>query len=349
VRLDHLDCARAHGVCACVCMCVRVRARTRTRVSTSPSADMRTCLHCERSPKVTSLCPLYALPFRRYDDDVFRVEPSSGEIWPNSEAVVTVVFSPKEATQYIRTVFCDVTGRETRLPLKLRGEGLGPVLEFPTRVVDMGRVFVGSTHVFEVVARNTSVVEAPFRFVKDELQRHSAAAGRTLTVSPREGVVQAGGFQAFSVVFTSTVFGEVDDDVTLRVQGAAPGTEPSVRFIGSVIAPTFRLGSEEFNFGAVPWGFPTMRRNTLHNTSLVPITLRVRLPLEYPEASDLVVVPSAVTVDPGETVVLEATLTPTRRGVFDLFVTVDMDGVGDAVVTIPGDACLHCASRCCAT
>ena len=241
---------------------------SRTRMRFGCSSHQRT-----RGVHHELITHFFLLTNARYEDDVFRIEPSSGEIWPDSEAIVTVVFAPKEATQYTRTVYCDVTGRETRLPLKLRGDGLGPVLEFPTREVDMGRMFVGSTHVFEVVARNTSVVEAIYRFVRSE-QRHAAGGGRTLTMSPREGVVQPGGHQAFSVVFTSTVVGAVDDEVVLHVEGAAPGTEPSVRFVGSVIAPTFRLASEEFNFGSVPWGFPTTRQNTLYNTSLVPIELR---------------------------------------------------------------------------
>jgi len=31
---------------------------------------------------------------------------------------------------YTRTAFLDMTGRETRLPLKLRGNGMGPKAQF---------------------------------------------------------------------------------------------------------------------------------------------------------------------------------------------------------------------------
>ena len=46
--------------------------------------------------------------------------------------------------------FCDVTGRETRLPLKLKGEGLGPKLRFSFDTLDIQNVFVNSAHAYEV-------------------------------------------------------------------------------------------------------------------------------------------------------------------------------------------------------
>lgn len=41
-------------------------------------------------------------------------------------------------------------GRETRLPLRIRGEGEGPRLRFSFDQLDIGKVFVGSAHSYEV-------------------------------------------------------------------------------------------------------------------------------------------------------------------------------------------------------
>lgn len=43
-----------------------------------------------------------------------------------------------------------VAGREARLPLRIRGEGLGPNLVFSFDQLDIGKVFVGSSHSYEV-------------------------------------------------------------------------------------------------------------------------------------------------------------------------------------------------------
>ena len=66
---------------------------------------------------------------------------------------VTVVFRPTVARIYQQTAFCDITGRETRLPLKMRGEGMGPrcILSFDS--LDIGDVFAGSSHCYEVKHR----------------------------------------------------------------------------------------------------------------------------------------------------------------------------------------------------
>ena len=61
-----------------------------------------------------------------FDDDVIEIEPVEGDIWPNSSFEVNVVFKPREAIQYTRTAFCDITGRQSRLPLRIRGDGAGP-------------------------------------------------------------------------------------------------------------------------------------------------------------------------------------------------------------------------------
>jgi len=63
-------------------------------------------------------------------DDVVRIEPLHGEVWPQSSAEITVIFRPDSASDVTRTAFCDVTGRESRLPLRIRSTGIGPSVKF---------------------------------------------------------------------------------------------------------------------------------------------------------------------------------------------------------------------------
>lgn len=50
----------------------------------------------------------------------------------------------------MRTAYLDVTGREMRLPLKLRGEGIGPKIQFSFDTLDVENIFVNSQHAYEV-------------------------------------------------------------------------------------------------------------------------------------------------------------------------------------------------------
>ena len=61
-----------------------------------------------------------------FENEVIRIIPLEGDIWPNSSFDVKIFFNPKSPVQYSCTAFCEITGRQSRLPLRIRGEGLGP-------------------------------------------------------------------------------------------------------------------------------------------------------------------------------------------------------------------------------
>lgn len=100
-----------------------------------------------------------------------------GDVWPNAQAEIVVTFQPDQATEYVRyynlalgwtkavhgtspvvlldysyssVSYCDVTGRQTRLPLKMKGGGLGPRLRLSFDELDIQNVFVNSAHSYEV-------------------------------------------------------------------------------------------------------------------------------------------------------------------------------------------------------
>ena len=100
-----------------------------------------------------------------FDDDVITIEPVEGDIWPNSTFEISVVFKPREATSYTRTAYCDITGRESRLPLRIRGDGDGPKVDFSFNHLDMGIIFIGSKHNYEIVIANKGDIDAIYRLV----------------------------------------------------------------------------------------------------------------------------------------------------------------------------------------
>lgn len=98
-----------------------------------------------------------------FDDDVVEIEPVEGDIWPNSSFEVNVIFKPREAVQYTRTAYCDITGRENRLPLRIRGDGAGPKVDFSFDYLNMGNIFIGSNHSYEIVIANKGDIDAIYR------------------------------------------------------------------------------------------------------------------------------------------------------------------------------------------
>src|SRR5690606_6957935 len=48
------------------------------------------------------------------------------------------------------TAYCDVSGREIRLPLELMGKGKGPEVYFSYSNLELGEVYINSLHEYEV-------------------------------------------------------------------------------------------------------------------------------------------------------------------------------------------------------
>ncbi|NXW35355.1 HYDIN protein, partial [Phaetusa simplex] len=138
-----------------------------------------------------------------FSDDIFTIEPVEGDVWPNSSVEINVIFKPREARIYQQTVYCDISGRETRLPLRIKGEGIGPRLRFSFDQLDIGKVFVGSAHSYEVILFNKGAINALFNLVPP-----ATALGSCFTFLPEEGVILPDELQAIQISFSSTILGK---------------------------------------------------------------------------------------------------------------------------------------------
>lgn len=54
-----------------------------------------------------------------YHSSILDVSPSEGAIWPNSFAEVVLTFLPTCSGAFAEVAFCEIGGRETRLPLQI--------------------------------------------------------------------------------------------------------------------------------------------------------------------------------------------------------------------------------------
>ncbi|NXG68880.1 HYDIN protein, partial [Baryphthengus martii] len=206
-----------------------------------------------------------------FSGDIFTIEPVEGDVWPNSSAEINVIFKPQEARVYQQTVYCDISGRETRLPLRVKGEGTGPRLCFNFDQLDIGKVFVGSAHGYEAILFNRGVIDAFFSFVPP-----ATALGSCFTFLPQEGIILPDGLQVIQISFSSTILGQFTEEFRFNVKGSPEPVTLTIR--GCVIGPTFHFSVPSLHFGDVSFGFPHTLSCRLTNTSLVPMTFNLRIP-----------------------------------------------------------------------
>ncbi|KFP86785.1 Hydrocephalus-inducing protein, partial [Acanthisitta chloris] len=141
-----------------------------------------------------------------FSDSIFTIEPVEGEICPNSSAEITVIFKPQEARVYEQTAYCDISGCETRLPLHLTGEGLGPKLCFNFDELDIGDVYIRTAYSYEVILFNKGPLEAAFSLVPP-----TTAVGSCFTFLPQEGIIAPDGVQAIQISFRSPILGKLKE------------------------------------------------------------------------------------------------------------------------------------------
>lgn len=85
-----------------------------------------------------------------YSNPIFKITPSQGTLWPGSSVDVTVYFHPKTAGDHSSIAYCEVEGRESRLPLQLKGASIGPKVKFSYTSFSIGEIFIGTSHIYEV-------------------------------------------------------------------------------------------------------------------------------------------------------------------------------------------------------
>ncbi|XP_008933568.1 PREDICTED: hydrocephalus-inducing protein homolog, partial [Merops nubicus] len=277
-----------------------------------------------------------------------------GDVWPNSSAEINVIFQPQEARVYQQTVYCDISGRETRLPLRLKGEGTGPRLCFSFQQLDVGKVFLGSAHSYEVILFNRGAIDGFFSLVPP-----ATALGSCFTFLPQEGIILPDGLQVIQISFSSTILGQFTEEFQFSVKGSPEPVTLTIR--GCVIGPTFHFNVPSLHFGDVSFGFPHTLSCRLTNTSLVPMTFNLRIPGDgsgEPSVTSFVQVvdnthpswrkgargrvrPTEFTIRPRRGTIrsqgfvdIQVTLCSNTVRRYELALVVDVDGVGKEVLAL---------------
>ncbi|XP_053771126.1 hydrocephalus-inducing protein homolog isoform X8 [Desmodus rotundus] len=280
---------------------------------------------------------------------VFMTEPLEGDVWPNSSAEITVYFNPLEAKLYQMTVYCDISGREIRLPLRIKGEGMGPKIHFNFELLDIGKVFVGSVHCYEATLSNKGSIDALFNVVPA-----ASALGACFVFSPKEGIIEPAGVQAIQITFSSAILGHFEEEFLVSVNGSPEPVKLTIR--GCVIGPTFHFNVPALHFGDVSFGFPHTLICSLNNTSLVPMTFKLRIPgdgvsscrdfsgnqgpswnkdeIPTTKPKEFTITPNCGTIRSHGFAAIRVTLCSNTAQKYELALVVDVEGIGEEVLAL---------------
>ncbi|XP_066051038.1 LOW QUALITY PROTEIN: hydrocephalus-inducing protein homolog [Chamaea fasciata] len=197
-----------------------------------------------------------------FSNDFFFIEPMEGEIGPRCSAEIKVTFKPLEALEYQSVAYCDISGRESRLALHLRGEGRRPLVELSCDTLNLGEVFVKTAHTHEVKLMNKGVLDAPFTYIPSNTE-----VGCCFKFVPEEGLIAPGGIQTIQISLDAAVLGRFEEPFQFRVAGSP--TPVILTIEGCVVGPTLHFDTDELDFGDISFGFPYTKTCRLTNTSRV--------------------------------------------------------------------------------
>ena len=284
----------------------------------------------------------------------FRIEPLEGDLWPGGTLDIQVLFKPTEARHYEQIAWLDVVGREQRLPLSLIGDGEGAKLEASFQTLDIGCVYVGSTHLYEVVLANKGFIQANYQIVPS-----SSIFASCFQFEPNSASISPDNYQAIQITFHSDQLGQFHEDFQVQIEG---NPKPLiVNVSGQVIGPTFYFDQAQLKFGLVSYGFQTTLTCHLFNTSLVPMPFRLHIDQEKHRKSQVVIFndtddeddddrrrmnahhqpiefqirPARGIIPPQSEIKVHVDFTPKSIQKYDTFLQVDIDGVGKNLFSLP--------------
>ena len=276
-----------------------------------------------------------------FADENFEIKPLSGEIWANSEIEVTITFRPRHGRRVRLAPVFDVIGRDERLPLWLTGDGIGPKGVLSYDVLDIGDIFVSSRNRYELSITNKGDIPAqwkltepttPFAPSSVHAQGRHAGGGR-----------EAGDGRRRSARTSSASSARRS---TIELQGS--DEQLSCQIKGHVIGPTFAFDVDVIDFGLVSYEFLHQKTIVLTNTSDIAMDFVLSVPQDGTFVKKEFELEPCGSLQPGESQEVLMELVSTTVKSYDYYLTVDVLGVGQALLSMPIVAecrCRTCRSR----
>jgi len=264
------------------------------------------------------------------DDTLVEVLPLEGQIYPGTSVEISVIFKPDTVGLVERQLFCDVQGRELRVPIDVVGNAVGPVLAFSFDSIDIGQIFVGSRHSYDVVVINKGEIDGKLQLIPN-----NSAFGSRFTFNPSDIVVPANSKSLIEMSFISSKLGKFREVFEFTIDGCDEPLRINVK--GEVIGPTLHIEPKEIEFGIVSLGFEHETEFSIFNTSLVELDYRIVSDRIFVGA-DFEIIPSQEKMAPESESKVKLKLKPNMEGIFACNLEMNVPGIGENVVRIPVQA-----------
>ncbi|RMC08977.1 hypothetical protein DUI87_13974 [Hirundo rustica rustica] len=123
---------------------------------------------------------------------------------------------------------------------------------------------------YQVKLINKGLLDAPFTYIPS-----TTHVGSCFKFAPEEGIIAPGEIQTIQISFNATVVGYFDEQFQFSVAGSPTPVILTIK--GCVHRPTLHFDVDELDFGDISFGFPFTKTCRLTNTSLVPVTFKLRV------------------------------------------------------------------------
>ena len=264
-----------------------------------------------------------------FEDSTFLVEPKEGIVWPNSSLDVQVIFKPSHVGVHSATMYLDISGKASRIPLKLTGEANGPRARFSSPEINMGQVYVNSDNTCEVEIENFGEIDFFFNTVLDE----SSVFQSSLQIEPDSGMLAPGSKVSLTFNLNSSILGNFDEDILFEIKHM---DDPLIlKLKAKVIGPTFSLNSPVIYFGDISCADLARKEFILTNTSSLSVDFDMRIEsIDYPhQAACFKLHPECGFLDPGEDMIVQIEYSPTQSLNFIGQLLIDCNGIGQAIAS----------------
>jgi hypothetical protein len=266
----------------------------------------------------------------QFVDSCFSLTPLSGRVWAHSEVDVVVCFTPEVAHLYSCYAFLEIAGQAARLPLQLRGQGIGPKAKVVyNELLDFGDVFINDERTRDFTIQNKGEIPAEFELVPLTMR-----PGTVLNVHPSSGTLAVNAMLKIEVTFCSQELGETFQHIRFSMQGS--DEQLAVRFKAHVIPPVFHFDVDQVDFGAVSYSFPQTRTVKLVNASKIAMKYSLRVPEEASyKQKEMQLVPADGKLDAYGEQQVTINFTSHNVKVYQYQLVVGVTGVGADLLSIP--------------
>lgn len=280
-------------------------------------------------------CKLLESPL--FNNEVFRIEPQTLELYPHASNEIIVEFLPQVAQIYNVTAYMEIDNQYPRILFNLSGNGLPPAAYFNPDSIVIGHVNLDCIYEYDVELINNGDVIIDFHLEKKETSCQ-------FIFEPSSGIIPIKGSMIIHIQFIPTAVGNFMETFTFNVRGAI-NIHPIITLSGKVIGPSFSINPRRIDFGGVGYGFLHTAKLEIENKSEIPFDYKLRMSIDGSfERREFQIIPESGTIQKygkSESII---EFIPISIRSYDLKIYFDIEKYAEKLCEIPVTATCFCPS-----